>query len=116
MADPIGYRRWAIAAGHLAETGDETACILNATDDDAHVALTVFFPDRDPAGPYALTVPALRTRNVHFSELDEPEPIPRDTDYSSLIESDVPVVVQHSRFDSRQSDVALLSTIAYAGD
>ncbi len=28
----------------------ETACILNAGDADAHVAITIFFSDRNPAG------------------------------------------------------------------
>ena len=41
--------------------------------------------------------------------------MPRATDYASVIESDVPIVVQHTRLDSRQAENALLSTIAYAG-
>jgi hypothetical protein len=53
---------------------------------------------------------------VRFNDLDDPEPIPRDTDYASVIESDVPVVVQHTRLDSRQADNALITTIAYADD
>jgi hypothetical protein len=108
MSDPIGYRRWAIAEGRLSDDGEETACILNASADDAHIALTVFFADRAPRGPYHLMVPAQRTLHMHFGELADPEPIPHETDYSSVIESDVPVVVQHSRADT--------STIAYAGD
>ena len=36
------------------------------------------------------------------------------TDYASIIESDVNIVVQHTRLDSRQSANALLSTIAFA--
>jgi hypothetical protein len=125
MADPIGYRRWAIAEGHIpggsngAKSGlesHETACILNASDDDAHVRIQIFFAERDPAGPYEVVVPARRTLHLRFNDLEEPEPLPRDTDYASVIESDVPVVVQHSRLDTRQSDLALLSTIAYAGD
>jgi hypothetical protein len=43
-----------------------------------------------------------------------PEPIPRATDYASVIHSDVPIVVQHTRLDSRQAANALLSTIAFA--
>jgi hypothetical protein len=46
--------------------------------------------------------------------LTDPEPIPTGTDFASVIEADVPVVVQHTRLDSRQSENALLSTIAYA--
>ena len=44
---------------------------------------------------------------------DVPEPVPRDTDYASVLVSDQPVVVQHTRLDSRQAALALLSTIAY---
>ncbi len=74
----------------------------------------MFFTGCEPARPYRLTVPARRTLHVRFNELDDPEPIPRDTDYASVIESDVPVVVQHTRLDSRQAENALLSTVAYA--
>ncbi len=66
-----------------------------------------------PSGPYRVTVPPRRTRHVRFNDLDDPEPIPRGTDYASVIESDVPVVVQHTRLDSRQAENALLTTIAY---
>ena len=78
------------------------------------VVITVFFSDREPAGPYRLMVPTRRTLHVRFNELDDPEPIPKDTDYASVIESDVPIVVQHTRLDSRQAENALLSTVAYA--
>ena len=92
----------------------ETACILNAGDQDAHVRITVFFSDKDAIGPYEFTVPARRTKHVRFNELKSPQPIPEGTDFSSVIESDVPIVVQHTRLDSRQDANALLSTIAYA--
>jgi hypothetical protein len=92
----------------------ETACLLNTGETEAQVSITIFFADRDPAGPYRLTVPARRTRHVRFNNLQDPEPIPLGTDYASLIESDVPIVVQHTRLDSRQAENALLSTIAFA--
>jgi hypothetical protein len=89
--------------------------MLNAGDTDAHVAITVYFSDREPAGPYRLTVPARRTMHLRFNDLEDPEPIPVDTDYASVIESDVPIVVQHTRLDSRQAELALLTTVAYSG-
>lgn len=92
----------------------ETACLLNAGDRDARVELTVFFADREPAGPYRVTVPARRTVHLRFNELEDPEPVPRGTDFATLIESDVPIVVQHTRLDSRQAENALLSTVAYS--
>jgi hypothetical protein len=121
----IGKRRWAIAEGYIPpdSTGSgraleshETACLLNTADRDAHVTITLYFRDRDPVGPYHVTVAARRTLHLRFNDLADPEPVPRGTDYASVIESDVPIVVQHTRLDSRQAELALLTTIAYASD
>ena len=118
----MGRRRWAIAEGYIPEWSQgpapqleshETACILNTSDEDAEVSITVFFADREPVGPYRLTVERRRTRHLRFNELREPEPIPRGVDYASVIESSVPIVVQHTRLDSRQDANALITTIAY---
>lgn len=120
---PVGRNVWAIAEGYIpsqsvseerAFVSHETACILNAGSKEAHVAITIFFADREPVGPYSVTVPARRTLHLRFNDLSDPEPIPRDTDYSSLFESDAPIVVQHTRLDSRRAELALLSTVAFA--
>ena len=76
----------------------------------------VYFADREPAGPYQLEVPARRTLHLRFDELDDPEPVPRETDFSTVIESSQPVVVQHTRLDARLGSLALLSTLAYGED
>jgi hypothetical protein len=121
----IGRRRWAIAEGYIpqcshgpepAMVSHESVCLLNAGPADAHVAITLYFHDREPAGPYRVIVPARRTRHVRFNELRDPEPVPRGTEYSSVIESDVPVVVQHTRLDSRQAENALMTTMAFPAD
>lgn len=118
--DAIGHTRWVIPEGWIPDRSNgpepellshETACILNTGDVDAHVRVTIFFTDREPEGPHAVTVPARRTLHLRFNALG----VPLATDYSSVIESDVPVVVQHTRLDSRQAENALLSTIAYPG-
>ena len=123
--DALGRRRWAIAEGYIpsqsafsdrALISHETACILNATDHDAHVVITIFFANREPVGPYRLTVAARRTLHLRFNDLDDPQPIPRDTDYASVFESDVPIVVQHTRLDSRRAELALMSTTAFAAE
>jgi hypothetical protein len=125
MNPPVGRTRWAIPEGYLPPDRDdkprpfvshEAACLLNAGDSDAHVQLHVYFADREPIGPYEVTVPARRTLHLRFNDLRNPEPIPHGTDYSTLITSDVPIVVQYTRLDSRRSDIALLSTLAFACD
>ena len=123
MNSPVGQKRWAIAEGYIPSwshgpepqfTSHETVCVLNTADQEAHIEITIFYTDREPAGPYHVTVPARRTKHVRLNNLTDPEPIPHDTDFASIIESDVPIVVQHTRLDSRQAENALLSTIAYA--
>lgn len=123
MKQPIGQKHWAIAEGYIPTvshgpepqmTSHETACLLNTNEQDANVQIMVYFPDRDPVGPYSVTVPARRTKHLRFNDLQDPEPIPRGKDYASVIESDLPIVVQHTRLDSRQDANALLSTIAYS--
>jgi hypothetical protein len=122
MQGGIGAKEWVIAEGYIPSeshgpqpqmTSHETVCVLNAGDQDAHVEITIYYKDREPVGPYRFTVPARRTRHVRFNDLRDPEPVPRGTDFSSVIRSDVPIVVQHTRLDSRQAENALLSTIAY---
>jgi hypothetical protein len=125
MPDPFGRRRWAIPEGMIPSesTADgpaleshETASILNVSDEPAQVRISLYFSEREPVGPYLVEVPARRTKHLRFNELQDPEPVPRDTDYASLIESDVPVVVQHTRLDSRQPALAIMTTLAYPGE
>jgi hypothetical protein len=119
----LGKKIWAIAEGYIPAwshgpapefTSHEAACILNAGDKDVHVVLTIYFADREPAGPYNLTIGARRTLHLRFNDLSDPEKIPLGTSYSSVFICDQPVIIQHTRLDSRQNENALLSTIAYS--
>lgn len=118
----IGARVWAIAEGYIPEgstgpapemTSHETACMLNAGDADANVRITLYFADREPVGPYHVVVPARRTLHLRFNELEDPERVPRATPFASVLEADRPIVVQHTRLDSRQAENALMTTMAF---
>jgi hypothetical protein len=122
MSKHVGHKHWVIADGYIPPTSTGTSrplvshdamCILNSGEEDANIDVTIFFADRGPAGPYKIIVKASRTLHVRFNELTDPEPVPHDTDYASVIESDVPIIVQHTRLDSRQPALALMTTIAY---
>ncbi|MFC3606643.1 sensory rhodopsin transducer [Stutzerimonas tarimensis] len=120
----IGKHHWVIAEGFIPEKGPrpddpklsshETACILNAGDQQASIELTLYFSDREPAGPYRIMVPPRRTLHLRFDDLTDPEPLPRETDYASVFVSDVPVVVQHTRLDARAADLALMTSLAWS--
>ena len=119
----IGRTQWAIPEGFIPSeslagadrplVSHETACILNAGETVAKITITLHFVDRAPVGPYHVEVPGQRTLHLRFNELTDPEPVPRDTDFASLIVSDVPIVVQHTRLDSRPANFALMSTMAF---
>ena len=120
--EAIGRTRWAVAEGYIPPgshgpspqmISHETLCLLNTSDQDAEVRITVYFADREPGGPYRVSVPARRTKHLRFNELTDPAPIPLDTDYASVVESNIPIVVQQTRLDSRQAENALFSTVAF---
>lgn len=118
----IGKKCWAIAEGYIPSyshgTGrdfisHEAICILNATDRNASVEIFLYFTDKEPIGPYKIAVPARRSKHVRINDLNDPMPVPKGIEFSSIIKSDVEIVVQHTRLDSRQAENALMTTIAY---
>ena len=98
--EAIGRTRWVIPEGYIppgsmvnadhALMSHEAACLLNAGGAEAHVEITLFFTDREPVGPYRVTLGARRTMHLRFNDLEDPEPLPSGTSYASVIESDVP--------------------------
>lgn len=120
-----GKKVWIVAEGYIPPestgpapemTSHESISIINTSANEARLRITVFYADKEPVGPYEVTVPGRRSTHVRFNDLSDPAPIPKATEYSSVIESDVPIVVQHTRLDSRQPENALISTIAYGED
>ena len=119
----IGKKVWAIAEGYIPleshgpfpeMESHETVCILNTGLKEARVEITIYFTHQDPLGPFVEIIPPQRTRHIRFNNLSDPDVIPKGVDFASAIISDEPIVVQHTRLDSRQAENALLSTIAYA--
>ena len=56
-------------------------------------------------------MPARRTCHLRFNDLD-PAPVPSGTGFAP-IESDQPIIVQHTRLDSRQPANSIMTTIAH---
>lgn len=121
----IGANVWVIADGYIPPhstgpepdmTSHDSVCMLNANDEDAEVRLLLYMTNREPLGPYTLTIPARRAYHQRFNDLKGEEPVPIGVDYCCVIESSHPIVVQHTRLDSRQAANALMSTIAYPAD
>ncbi|MFB6166188.1 MAG: sensory rhodopsin transducer [Haloarculaceae archaeon] len=123
--EPLGQTRWGIPGGHVPtdSTGPEpemvsheALCLLNATDETADVEVDLRYADGESVGPFGLTIAPRRVRHVRVNDFIDPYAPPLGRDYAAVVESDVPLVVQFTRLDSRQTDDAQLSTTAYPVD
>lgn len=96
----------------------EAICVINTTDTDAEIKLTLFFEDADPIKLFSSSCKAGRTHHIRMDRLtgENGEKIPRDTPYAALVESNVNIVVQYSRLDTSEVEMALMTTIAYPVD
>ena len=121
MSGRSGSRTWFFPDGDIPPPGDaepfghESLLMLNPNDEDARVTITVYFEDREPIKDVSITVGAERTFHIR---LDKPEhlngvQLPQDVPYAIRVCSDVPIIVQHSRLDTTQTNLALMTTIAY---
>lgn len=117
-----GHRVWVIPEGYIPGRSfsdkpelisHEAACLLNVADTEARVEITLYFEDREPAGPYRVDLPARRTKHLRFNDLDSPEKVPRDKAYASMIRANAPIFVQHTRLDSRDPHIAIMTTMAF---
>ena len=116
-----GRHRWYVPDAYLPADSShgveshESACLLNVSGRDAVVRLIFYFEDSDPVGPVEVPVPAQRTRHVRLTDpaaLSGVE-LPRGVPFAYAVESDVPVVLQHSRLDTSAGAYTLATTIAY---
>ena len=119
----IGRMRWAISAGCAPSrstgpepmfTSQDALRVLNTGERLANVRITVLYAAHDAVGPYRLGVAPRRVRGVRLNDLIFPEAVRLDEAYGLLIESDVPVVVQFSRHDTRQRANAGMLTTAWS--
>jgi hypothetical protein len=99
-----------------ADRSHEAICVLNTSDNDAHIALTLFFEDREPNTAFTSFCGARRTHHIRLDKIRDKDGngIPEGVPYAILLQSTAPVVVQYSRLDTSAAEMALMTTIAYA--
>ncbi len=121
-SNAIGKKIWIFPdlemppAGTSELKAHESIIILNTGDEDAHVKMTLYFDDKDPIADIDCTVKAkrvrcLRTNNpADFGGLD----IEQEKQYAIMLESDIPVVAQYGRLETRQANAAFYTVMGYA--
>lgn len=116
-----GKKTWLIPDGYydsqfVKQVSHDAVCVLNTTEKDATIKMTLFFEDKEEMGGFEAKCGARRTHHIRMDKIKSVDgrSVPTDTPYAILVESDVPVVVQYSRLDTAQEALALMTTIAYA--
>ena len=121
MSKCIGHRIWAVSDGYIqpksigeAESHDGL-CVLNSGDEDAHLDITLYFADREPMTNIFASCGARRTIHIRLDRLQDGkgEKVPAGVPYSLVVESDVPVLIQHTRVDTSQNAMALMTTLGF---
>lgn len=116
-----GMRTWIIPDGFLQpksigeQISHESVCVLNLENEDATIRLNFYFEDREPMTQFVAKCGSNRTHHIRLDKLtdDLGNPIPRGVPYAIKVDSNVPIVVQHSRLDTSQEALALFTTMAY---
>ncbi len=116
-----GKKTWLIADNYLNSkslndwNSHEAVCVLNTSDEDAHINMTLFYENMEPKKDVTSFCAAGRTHHIRMDKIRDSEGylLLRDVPYALLIESDVPIVVQYSRLDTSRRELALMTTMAY---
>lgn len=116
-----GKTQWFIPDGYMADTASgayvshEAVCVLNMTDQEVRLDITVYFEDEAPLTGLTACCPPQRTNHVRLDQIHTPDGkcIPRNKPYAVHVQSSCPVIIQYSRMDVSQPSMALMTNIPY---
>lgn len=117
----VGAKLWLIPDCYLPaeSTGGmeshESTCVLNLGSRPATISLTAYFEDRDPIKALCATCPPQRTVHIRINSLKNKkgETIPTGKPFALKVRSNAKVVVQHTRLDTTQPALSLMTTMAF---
>ncbi|MCP1182071.1 sensory rhodopsin transducer [Paenibacillus sp. 1781tsa1] len=115
-----GHTYWVIPDGYIPPESSgtleshESICVLNTSATDAELHITIYFEDREPLEDMVAEVQARRTKHIRTASLQSGEhSIPSGVPYAITVSSNIPVIIQYSRLDTTQPELALMSVMAY---
>ena len=119
---PIGKTTWLIpdmywpeitSRGHY--VSHESICVLNTSDEECSLQITLYFEDRAPISGLSAACAAQRTHHVRMDRLIDGggRHIPQGVPYAAVVSASIPVVVQYTRVDTTQSKNSIMTTMAF---
>lgn len=116
-----GKKIWFIPDGEVPVTegknsiAHEAIIVTNPNKEEAHINFTFYFKDREPLRDINITLGGERMLDIHLNNLEElPVTLGEGEPYSAKIESDIGIIVQHSRLAAFKDNYSLFTTIAYS--
>ncbi len=117
----VGAKIWLIPDSYLPDRSNgemkshESVCVLNLSRRKAKLKFTFYFEDREPIKGCLAECPAERTMHIRINKLKgrKGETVPLAKSMAYVVESNVNIVVQHTRVDSSQPALALMTTMGY---
>ena len=117
----VGKKYWIIPDCELPPEGDgvlkghESVIVVNDSDKEAKIKVTLFFADKDAYEYVNWTVAPKRVRCFRMNNVDDMDGfvVPLETQYAMKLESTQKIVVQYGRLDNRQTNLAYYTTLAY---
>ncbi len=117
----IGSKVWFIPDAYYPKESSgkfhshDAVCVLNPQNEDAHIKMTLYFEDSDKKEGLKTVCKAERTYHIRMDKIrfEDGSGVPRGVPYAIMVESDVNIIVQYSRMDTTQAEMALMTTIAH---
>ncbi len=108
---------WPLDGTDAPYVSHESICVLNTGDEDARIAITLYFEDREPVAGFQAACAARRTHHIRMDRIrnDKGQSVPRGVPYAAVVEATAAVFVQYSRCDTTQTAMAFMTAIPMHG-
>lgn len=119
--DRYGSKVWFIADGYYPSHSSgkfpshEAICVLNPGREDAAIDITLYFEDKPKMEGFRVICPAERTNHIRMDQIKNSggQGVPMGVPYAMMVKSNTEIIVQYSRMDTTQAEMALMTTMAY---
>jgi hypothetical protein len=118
----IGKKEWIIPDCELPQEGEgvakghESVIIVNDSDVDAKIDVSIYFTDKEPHTGIVWEVGAKRVKCFRMNNIDHMcgFKVPFETQYAMKVSSNTPIVLQYGRLDNTQANLAFYTTLGYS--
>jgi hypothetical protein len=121
MSNNYGSKVWFIPDGYYPSFSSgkfpshEAICVLNPGPKDAEITIILYFEDQEKMEGFQAVCKAERTNHIRMDKLKDinGQGVPKGVAYAMMVKSNTEIIVQYSRMDTTQAEMALMTTMAH---